>query len=55
MMSLNILNIAFIIVTWLGNHTINISYVITSISGVGIILYLWFRDIIRESKEGYHT
>lgn len=34
---------------------ININYIILNIITLIIISYQWFRDIIRETKGGYHT
>ena len=54
-MSQNLQSFAFIIVTWLGNHNLNIYWVQSTIQSIILVVFLWFRDIIRESKEGYHT
>jgi hypothetical protein len=52
LISLAILSFAFNIVSWLVHYNINIIFQLLAII---LIAYQWWRDVIRESKAGYHT
>jgi cytochrome c oxidase subunit 3 len=53
LMSFTIMSSAFTLVSWF-SHNASYSNLISLIP-LAIIPILWFRDIIRESKAGYHT
>lgn len=52
LISLSFLSFAFNIVNWLVHYNVNIIFQLLAII---LIAFQWWRDVIRESKAGYHT
>jgi cytochrome c oxidase subunit III len=52
LLSLTILSTAVGLVSWLNHFSVNI---IPQILVILLIAFLWFRDVVREAKEGCHT
>jgi len=52
LMSLSILSLAISIISWITDIKINI---IPSLIIVIFLFIIWWRDVIRESKAGYHN
>lgn len=52
--SVNVLGFAFGLLGWLLSY-VDGRFVLMSLLSVILVSSLWFRDVIREAKEGYHT
>ena len=54
LMSLTLLNFAFIIVKWLTHKEVGLEVAVI-VAAIILISYQWFRDIVREAQGGFHT
>lgn len=54
-MAFGVFTAAIAMVSWLGNYTISNILVLSIILLILFIPYVWWRDVSREAKAGYHT
>jgi len=53
LMSVTVFSFAMALVSWLTHYPVMTIY--TIIPAMGLIAFLWWRDVVREAKGGFHT
>lgn len=53
LMSMTIFAFAMTLVSWFTHYPVNTAY--TVFPAMGLVIFLWWRDVVREAKGGFHT